>query len=124
MTWAPNAMRIGVLLGALTACRCAIPEARGAAPQPRHDAGLVDAAAADQPAASSSLVGLTHKQLLARRGAPTRKEGGRWIYTPEQPGCRDVVVSEVVSFEGDRVARVTLQHRHTGRACGVAPGFR
>jgi hypothetical protein len=123
-----SAIRASLLLGALNAGGCTIPEAHGAAPRRRHDAGLSDAGAADgqpsQAAASDSLVGLTRKQLLARRGAPTKKEDGRWIYTPEQPGCRDVVVSEVISFEGERVAHVTLQHRHTGRACGVMPGFR
>ncbi|HXJ21349.1 MAG TPA: hypothetical protein VMT03_14050 [Polyangia bacterium] len=117
-----------LLLGALSACQYAVPEAQGAAPQRRDDAGLTDAAAKerqpDRRSSKDSLVGLTRKQLLARRGAPTRKEGGRWIYTSDQSGCRDRIVNEVVTFEGDRVARVTLQFRHTTEDCGIMPGLR
>ncbi len=59
-----------LLLGAVSACRYAVPEARGAAPQRQADAGPADAAV-NEPHAESfghSLIGLTRKQLLARPG--------------------------------------------------------
>jgi hypothetical protein len=118
--------RIVLLLGALSACQYVVPEARGAAPQGRADAGLPDAAAKERrpEVYEEALIGLTRKQLLARRGAPTRKEGNRWIYKGDKLGCRDEFVVEIVTFEGDRVAHVRLEHHHTNKHCGVRPGFR
>jgi hypothetical protein len=118
-----------LVLAALSGCQYAIPAARGEAPERRPDGGApADAAPAarggERPSSADSLIGLTRKQLLARRGAPSKKSGAQWIYTPEQPGCRDIIVSEIVTFEGDRVTRVSLQRRHTGRHCGVMPGVR
>lgn len=118
-----------VLLVALGGCRYAIPEARGAAPEHERDGGAsADAAPAarggERPTSPDSLIGLTRKQLLGRRGAPSKKAGHQWIYTPDQAGCRDIVVSEIVTFEGDRVTRVSLQRRRTGKHCGVMPGIR
>jgi hypothetical protein len=118
--------RIVLLLGALSACQYAVPEARGAAPERRADAGLPDVGAKERRPElyEESLIGLTGKQLLARRGAPTRKEGNRWIYKGDQPGCHDIIAFDVVTFEGDRVARVTVERHHTMKECGVRPGFR
>jgi hypothetical protein len=94
------------------------PERMDAEPS---DAALVhvdsDAAAPDPDA----LEGLTRTQVRARRGPPTRVRGQSWIYTPEQPGCREMIVSEVVTFKGGIVASVRLERSRTNRIC---EGFR
>jgi len=66
---------------------------------------------------SDSVLGLTRAQLRAHRGPPTEMRGNVWIYTPDQPGCRDVIVSEVMTFKRNVVAAVRLQRRQTGKIC-------
>ena len=66
---------------------------------------------------SDSVIGLTRAQLRVRRGPPTEVHGSDWIYTPDQPGCRDVIVSEVMTFKRNVVATVRLQRRQTGKVC-------
>ncbi len=66
---------------------------------------------------SDSVIGLTRAQLRARRGPPTEMRGKDWIYTPDQPGCRDVIVSEVMTFKRNVVAAVRLQRRQTDKIC-------
>jgi hypothetical protein len=115
------------LVGCLSACSLAVPDAQGAPSRPAGDGGRADAtamASLGRKSDPASLVGLSRTQLEALRGKPTKKEGSRWIYTPDQPGCREVVVSEVVTFKGDRIAGATLEHRRTGRICGAKPRFR
>ena len=65
------------------------PEGHGAKP-----------AAAPSPESNTSdgIVGLTRSQVKSRRGPPTAVRGAAWIYTPEQPGCREMIISEVVTF--------------------------
>jgi len=66
---------------------------------------------------SDSVIGLTRAQVRVRRGPPTEVHGSDWIYTPDQPGCRDVIVSEVMTFKRNVVATVRLQRRQTGKVC-------
>lgn len=66
---------------------------------------------------ADSVIGLTRAQLRARRGPPTEMRGNDWIYTPDQPGCRDAIVSEVMTFKRNVVATVRLQRRQTGKIC-------
>jgi hypothetical protein len=99
------------------------PAPRDAAAEPeRMGAELSDAALAhvDGDAAAPDpdvLEGLTRTQVRARRGPPTRVRGQSWIYTPEQPGCREAIVSEVVVFKGEIVASVRLERSRTNRIC-------
>jgi hypothetical protein len=65
-----------------------------------------------------SLVGLTHAQVKARRGPPTQERGDEWVYTPDQPGCRDMIVSEIVTFKRGVVASVGLEMTMTNKVCG------
>ena len=63
-------------------------------------------------------MGLTRAQVRARRGPPTQIRGNESIYTPpEQEGCRDVIISEVLTFKGDVVVKLRLQRRQTGKVC-------
>jgi hypothetical protein len=71
-----------------------------------------------------SLVGLTRDQVRARHGSPTTEGGKEWVYAPDQPGCRDMIVSEVVTFERDVVVSVRLRQRQTGKHCAIAPELR
>lgn len=65
------------------------------------------------------LVGLTRSQVKARRGAPTTVRGNSWIYTPEQLGCRETIISEVVTFNRRGVvASVDLERKRTTKMCG------
>jgi hypothetical protein len=63
------------------------------------------------------VLGLTRAQVRARRGPPTEIRGSDWIYTPEQEGCRDVIISEVLTFKGGVVVKFHLQRRQTGKVC-------
>jgi hypothetical protein len=66
-----------------------------------------------------NLIGLTRSQVKARRGAPTTVRGAAWIYTPEQPGCRETIISEVVTFnKRGVVASVELERKRTNKMCG------
>jgi hypothetical protein len=105
-----------LLLVAVVGCA---REAHGSAP----DAGSGRARGAPteardaSPTEPSSLVGLTRAQLRARRGPPLQDRGAEWVYTPDQPGCREVIVSEVVAFKGDKVASVRLERTRTHKIC-------
>jgi hypothetical protein len=67
---------------------------------------------------SEPVMGLTRAQVRARRGPPTQIRGNEWIYTPpEQEGCRDVIISEVLTFKGDVVVKFRLQRKQTGKVC-------
>ena len=66
---------------------------------------------------SEPVMGLTRAQVRARRGRPTEVRGNDWIYTPDQEGCRDVIISEVLTFKGGVVVRFHLQRRQTGKVC-------
>jgi hypothetical protein len=66
---------------------------------------------------SEPVMGLTRAQVRARRGPPTEIRGNDWIYTPDQEGCRDVIISEVLTFKGGGVVRFRLQRRQTGKVC-------
>lgn len=120
------------LLGALSMLQCAVPDVHGAPAQSsgrdagRGDSGEVGApskvpdpveAAKPEPY-GSELIGLTRGQLETRRGPPTEKQGNRWIYTPSRQGCSDREMSEVFTFKGGRVAKLTLVRRQTGKVCG------
>lgn len=87
---------------------CGIDDARAAAQS--HDAGV-------ETADETSLLGLTAEQVKARRGAPTKQTRREWVYTPEQEGCREVIVSEVLKFKRGKVASVTLRRRQTNKRC-------
>jgi hypothetical protein len=78
----------------------------------------------DAPARTDSLIGLTRDQVRSRRGTPTKEGAKEWVYTPDQPGCRDMIVSEVVTFDRDVVMSVRLQRRQTGKHCEIAPELR
>ena len=134
-------MRLAVLLVVTAVLGCAGRDAHGSAPAlaapdggtkarapkaPPPDAGATPAGEArpakGQPAEAEgtdpeALVGLTRAQLRARRGPPTEVRGKTWVYTPDQPGCREEIVSEVVSFKGDVVASVKLQRTRTHKVC-------
>ena len=63
-------------------------------------------------------MGLTRAQVRARRGPPTQIRGNEWIYTPpEQEGCRDVIISEVLTFKSGVVVKFRLQRKQTGKVC-------
>jgi hypothetical protein len=67
---------------------------------------------------SEPVMGLTRAQVRARRGPPTQIRGNEWIYTPpEQEGCRDVIISEVLTFKSDVVVKFRLQRKQTGKVC-------
>jgi len=85
------------------------PEGHGAKP-----------AAAPSPESNTSdgIVGLTRSQVKSRRGPPTAVRGAAWIYTPEQPGCREMIISEVVTFKRGVVASVELERKRTNKVCG------
>jgi hypothetical protein len=120
------------LLGALSMLHCAVPEVHGAPAQSsgrdagRGDCGEVGAASklpdpvegAKPEAYGSELIGLTRGQLETRRGPPTEKHGNRWTYTPSHQGCSDREMSEVFTFKNDRVAKLALVRRQTGKVCG------
>jgi hypothetical protein len=84
------------------------PEQQGSQPSVRDAAPTAD---------KGSLLGLTRAEVRAVRGRPTLVRGQEWIYTPEQPGCRDVIISEVVGFAGDVVSRVRLERTLTHKVC-------
>ena len=106
----------GMMWLALACCRCTNDDAHAATrPAPKVDGGtrhevraVADAGRAASPAkakaksgadagASSdatspdALIGLTRAQLMVRRGPPTEKRGVEWVYTPDQPGCREMI---------------------------------
>ena len=66
---------------------------------------------------SEPVMGLKRAQVRARRGPPTEIRGNDWIYTPEQEGCRDVIISEVLTFKSGVVVKFHLQRRQTGKVC-------
>jgi hypothetical protein len=67
---------------------------------------------------SEPVMGLTRAQVRARRGPPTEIRGSDWIYTPpEQEGCRDVIISDILTFKGGVVVKFHLQRRQTGKVC-------
>jgi hypothetical protein len=124
---------LSMLLLSVAACGCAVEEAHCA----EHTAVRVDGGskrsvsekkhvrpdgAADSPNTVSKskdrLVGLTRAQVKARRGPPTQERGHEWVYTPDQPGCRDIIVSEIVTFKGDVVVSVQLEMTDTHKVCG------
>jgi hypothetical protein len=75
-------------------------------------------------AATESLIGLTRDQVRSRRGRPTKEGAKEWVYTPDQPGCRDMIVSEVVTFDREVVVSVHVERRQTGKHCAIAPDLR
>ncbi len=120
------------MLGALSMLQCAVPDVT-ALPRSRPVATLDVGTPAKSGAPSkvpdpveaakpepygSELIGLTRGQLETRRGPPTEKQGNRWIYTPSRQGCSDREMSEVFTFKGGRVAKLTLVRRQTGKVCG------
>jgi hypothetical protein len=62
-------------------------------------------------------MGMTRAQVRARRGPPTEIRGNDWIYTPDQHECRDVIISEVLTFKRGVVAGFDLRRRQTGKVC-------
>jgi hypothetical protein len=93
-------------------------------PHPAPDAGRGTKAGAspngnDQVVElSEPAMGLTRAQVRARRGPPTEIRGNDWIYTPpEQEGCRDVIISDVLTFKGGVVVKFHPQRRQTGKVC-------
>ena len=130
----------GMVWLALACCRCTNNDAY-ASPRPaaKVDAGklpaaraVVDAGSPPSPRADSSprteaaspdsIIGLTRSQLIARMGPPTKKRGAEWIYTPDQPGCRDMITSEVYTFKRNVVASFRLDSVQTHQVCG-GPGY-
>jgi hypothetical protein len=73
--------------------------------------------AATTSAARDPLVGLTRAQVKARRGPPTQKRGQEWLYTPDQGGCDDLIVSEIVVFKDGVVAGVRPEMTRTEKVC-------
>ncbi len=92
-------------------------DARLAAHGHAHAQDASVAAAGGEAASPDSIIGLTRAQLLVRRGLPTEKRGTEWVYTPDQPGCREMIVSEIVSFKRNVVASVRLEHARTHKVC-------
>jgi hypothetical protein len=90
------------------------PARKDAEPSDATLGHLGDDAAATDP---DALEGLTRAQVRARRGPPTRMLGQSWIYTPDQPGCREMIVSEVVTFKGEIVVSVRLDRARTHKIC-------
>ena len=84
----------------------------------RPDAAADATAAVPEP--QESLVGLTRAQVKARQGQPTEERQNEWVYTPDQPGCRDVIISEILTFRKGVVASVRLQRSQTNKVCGGA----
>ena len=126
---------LSMLLLTVAVCACAIDEAHGAGrAAARGDGGVKrgvgerkrvgpDAAAnatAAVPEPQESLVGLTRAQVKAREGRPTEERGHEWIYTPDQPGCRDIIISEIITFKGGVVVSVRMQRSQTHKMCGRA----
>ncbi len=124
---------LSMLLLSVAACGCAVEEAHGAGRTAAraddgtkrsvsekkrvHPDGAADSAATvSKP--KDSLVGLTRAQVKALRGPPTRERGDEWVYTPDQPGCRDMIVSEIVTFKRGVVASVGLEMTMTNKVCG------
>ena len=94
---------------------------QGGQPPPPAQGHPARPATEPNPAGDSldNLIGLTHSQVKARRGAPTTVRGAAWIYTSEQPGCRETIISEVVTFnKRGVVASVELERRRTNKMCG------
>ena len=91
----------------------ATTEVRESSGSHRGGAGFVPAKKGGRP----YLVGLTRAQVKKRLGSPTEERNGAWVYTPEQPGCREEVVSEVVTFKDDVVIAVDLQRVRTNKVC-------
>jgi len=133
---------IGAAILVLGGYRCSIDRAHGEPPATANADGAAEAsprrpqgeqppppaqshparpAAESDPSVDSldNLIGLTRSQVKARRGAPTRVRGAAWIYGPEQPGCRETIISEVVTFDKRGVvASVELERKRTNKMCG------
>jgi hypothetical protein len=128
------------LAGVVTASGCHVRAARGSTAPPAADGGAkagarkpkTPAATDSRPAPdagtpaggddevvdlSEPVMGLTRAQVRTRRGPPTEVRGNEWIYTPEQEGCRDVIISDVLTFKGGVVVKLRLQRRQTGKVC-------
>jgi hypothetical protein len=82
-----------------------------------HGADAAVAGTGAEAASVDSIMGLTRPQLLVRRGPPTEKRGLEWVYTPDQPGCREMIVSEIITFKRNVVASVRLEHARTHKVC-------
>jgi hypothetical protein len=122
-----NAGEVIALAGLLMSmCACTIPEAHGKPRRSTTDAGARPAKAeAGTPAKQHglerpSLVGLTRAQVVERQGQPTEKHGNTWIYTPQSTGCREEIISEVVTFKGNVVVSVDMRLDRTKKICGPA----
>jgi hypothetical protein len=122
----------GIMWLAVACCRCTADDAHASTrPRAAVDAGKaldgrgvthaharhLDAGASAEDLSQDSIMGLTRAQLLVRRGPPTEKRGTEWVYTPDQPGCREMIVSEIVAFKRNVVASVRLEHSRTGKVC-------
>lgn len=139
----------GMMWLAVACCRCTNDDAYASPrPAPKVDAGsrhdvraVADAGRAVSPAdagrvkakpkvrassdaaSTDEVIGLTRAQLMARRGPPTKKRGLEWVYTPDQPGCRDMIISEVFTFKRNVVASFRLDSVQTHQVCrGPGPG--
>jgi hypothetical protein len=129
---------LGILVLLLAASGCSIEAAHGGPRRAKAiDAGATTAVRQSSgPAATKSarsaphrapvaakkgrrpyLVGLTRAQAEKLLGTPTEERDGVVIYTPAQPGCREEIVSEVVTFKDGVVAAVDLQIKPTNKIC-------
>jgi hypothetical protein len=67
------------------------------------------------------LVGLTRAQAEKLLGTLTEEREGVVIYTPPQPGCREEILREVVTYKDGVVAAVDLQSVPTNKICKERP---
>jgi hypothetical protein len=111
---------LGAYLSCATLCACAIEEAHGASAAGPADAGRAEHETREDPC-EASLVGMTRAAVKACRGRPTEQHGDEWVYAPREPGCREMIVSEVVRFKGGVVVSVGRRDKRTNKICGRAP---
>jgi hypothetical protein len=99
----------------LAAARATVP-ARDGGDRTGRDA---QAGNTNDPDGAGSPIGLTRAQLRAHRGLPTEIRGNNWIYTPDQPGCREVILSEVMAFKHGVVTAYRVERKQTHQDCEI-----